>query len=285
MTSRAVVLAMPARDRRMSAADAFAGAIRYEFLMQFRRRALWIGFVLIGTVLLTVVLGALANQVGHNPSGGALPYSQTDILIQWTIGCQFILVPGAGLLLADRTPRDRRMKVSELLWTAPAPTWARLFGKYLGAVFATLLPILVIYLTGIARLVITWRDASILPLAPATFATMVVPPVFFVGAFSIACTTLLWTPLYQFLFVGYWLWTSLNPGEAIPTLNGTLLAPAEGYVVTGFFRFAAYAPVDRGFYPASSVWLGLANIGVLLACGAAALLAAWWIVVRQAQGR
>ena len=278
-------LSEPRNIRRASAASAFVGVFRYEFLMQLRRKALWIGYLILGTVLLTVVIGSFVNQVGHSSSAGAPPYSRADILIQWTIGCQFILIPGAGLLLADRTPRDRRSKVIELFWTAPAPTWARLLGKYLGAVVATMLPILVIYLAGVSRLMLTWHNADILPLAPATFLAMVVPPLFFVGAFSIACTTLLWPPLYQFLFIGYWLWTSLNPGAAIPTLDGTLLSPAEGYVVTGFFHFAAYAPVDKGFYPASSVWLGLANIGVLLACAAVALLGAWWVLVRQAQGR
>jgi ABC-2 type transport system permease protein len=110
-----------------------------------------------------------------------------------------------------------------------------------------------------------------------------VPPIFFVGAFSIACTTLLWAPLYQFLFVGYWLWTNLNPGEAIPTLNATLLSPAENYVITGFFHFSAFIPIDKGFYPTSSVWLGTANIATLLACGAIALFAAWRILLAQAR--
>lgn len=265
--------------------SALTGVIRYEFLMQFRRKVLWIGFVLFGAVLLTVLLGPLVNDVGQSPGPGAPNYTRADVLVQWTIGCQFILLVGAGLLLADRTPRDRRTKTSELLWTAPASVWIRLLGKYLGAVLATLLPIFVIYAAGVARLALAWRDLSILPFSLATFTALVVPPLFFVGAFSIACTTLLWTPLYQFLFVGYWLWTSLNPGEAIPTLSGTLLSPAENFIVTGFFHYAAYIPYDKGFYPASSVWLGIANMAALLACAELALLAAWLVQIRQAGER
>jgi hypothetical protein len=270
------------RFRFPNAASALAGAFRYELLMQLRRRAIWIGFAILGAILLTVVLGSFINLFGQRPDVGVRPYSRTDVLLQWVIGCQFILTPGAGLLLADRTPRDRRTKTIELLWTAPAPFWTRLLGKYLGAVSATLVPIVGIYLLGIGRLALTWGDASFLPLALATFAALVVPPVFFVGAISIACTTLLWAPLYQFLFVGYWLWTNLNPGEAIPTLSGTLLAPAENYVVTGFFHYATFASVDKGFYPASSVWLGTANIVALLVCGAIALFAAWRVLLAQA---
>jgi hypothetical protein len=260
-----------------------AGTFRYEFLMQLRRRAVWIGFAILGALLLTVVLGSLIASVGHSPGLGLPGYTRSDVLLQWTVACQFILTAGAGLLLADRTPRDRRTKTIELLWTVPAPTWTRLLGKYLGAVCATLVPVVAIYTLGIARLAPTWGDASFLPLALATFVAMVVPPIFFVGAFSIACTTLLWAPLYQFLFVGYWLWTNLNPGEAIPTLNATLLSPAENYVITGFFHFSAFIPIDKGFYPTSSVWLGTANIATLLACGTIALFASWRILLAQAR--
>jgi ABC-2 type transport system permease protein len=78
-------------------------------------------------------------------------------------------------------------------------------------------------------------------------------------------------PLYQFLFVGYWLWVDLNPTQAIPTLNGTLVSPNENYVYTGIFHFFAY---NDGMYPSATAAQAIANIAVLLACGALALLAA-----------
>ena len=171
--------------------------------------------------------------------------------------------------------RRRKTRVSELLRTSPASALTRIAGKYVGSVAATLVPIFLIYAIGAGILVARWSDPSLIPLALATFAALNVPAVLFVGAFSIACTTVLWTPLYQFLFVGYWLWTSLNPGEAIPTLSGTLLSPAGNYVVTGFFHFGSYLPIDKGFYPDSSVALGVANIAVLLGCAGLALFAAW----------
>lgn len=282
-------IALPVREAgsapHPSGARALAGVIRYEFLMQVRRPALWIAFALFGAVLLTVVLGSFIGDVGRSSGPGGPGYTRSDLLTEWTVACQFILTVGAGLLLADRTPRDRRTRTSEVLWTTPAPTWARLLGKYLGAASATLLPILAIYALGVARLVLAWQDVGILPMALAAFGALVVPPLLFVGAFSVACTTLLWAPLYQFLFVGYWMWTSLNPGQAIPTLNGTLLSPSENFIVTGFFHYSSYIPIDKGFYPASSVWLGLANMGTLLGCAAVALLAAWRVQLWQASGR
>jgi hypothetical protein len=262
-----------------------AGAFRYEFLMQVRRKALWFGFAVFSAVLLIIVLGPLVSQVGHSPGADGPKYTRSDVLVEWTLGCQFILIVGAGLLLADRTPRDRHTRAIELLWTTPAPIWTRLLGKFSGAVCATLLPIFIIYAAGVGRLALAWQDISMLPLALATFAALVLPPLLFVGAFSVACTTLLWAPLYQFLFVGYWLWTNLNPGEAIPTLSGTLLSPAENYLVTGFFHFAAFIPYDKGFYPASSVGLGLANMAALCACAALALLGAWRVLLWQASAR
>ena len=256
--------------------SALSGATRYEFAMQLRRPSLWVGLGL-SSVLLMATFGSFTT-LSPDRSGGI---SHGETLVLWTITCSFLVTAGAGLLLADRTPRDRKMKTLELLRTSPAATLARILGKYTGAVSATLVPIALIYAIGVGRLIALWGDGGLLPMALATFAAILVPAVLFVGAFSIACPTVLWTPLYQFLFVGYWLWTSLNPGQAIPTLSGTLLSPGLNYVVTGFFHFSAYDPIDKGFYPESSVALGVANIAALLACGALALLAAWRVQTRR----
>lgn len=75
----------------------------------------------------------------------------------------------------------------------------------------------------------------VLPLALETFATIVLPCMFFVGAFSIAIPAILWVPLYQFLFLGYWFWGNLYAPKSIPTISATLLTPAGGYMSQGFF--------------------------------------------------
>ena len=166
--------------------------------------------------------------------------------------------------------------------TLPAPAWTRLLGKYLGCVAATLVPIALLHFAGVTYLAIRWGDPAVVPLSLVAFLSLVVPPVFFVAAFALACTTLLWTPLFQFLFVGYFLWNGLNPADPIPTLNNTLLSPTENYVNTGIFHMTSPYQADAMRYPASSLALGLANIAALLAAGAVALTAAAWLQRWQA---
>jgi hypothetical protein len=249
--------------------SALGGVARYEFLMQLRRRTLWIGFLLLSAVLLVAFFS------------GSVPYLQQlgaphrDLMISWAFLANTFFALGAGLFLADRFPRDRRIRVQELLAAGPAGPGARLLGKYLGAVTATLVPAGVFFLAGAIALMIGLNDFTLAPLALAAFIALVVPAVLFVGAFAIACTTFLWTPLFQFLFVGYMLWTGLNVTD-IPTLSGTLLSPYLNYVVMGILGYRTFETIDARIYPSSSVALGLANVAVLLARAAAALLAAWW---------
>jgi hypothetical protein len=114
----------------------------------------------------------------------------------------------------------------------------------------------------------------VLPLAVAAFALLAVPPVLFVVAYCIACTTVLWQPLFMFLYVGFWFWANLGSDVAIPTVNGTYLSPGENYVVSGIFGFGRYKFVTQA-HPDATALQGLVNIVVLLALGALALLAAW----------
>ncbi len=254
------------------------GVIRYEFLMQLRRKSVWIAFVLMAA-LLAFLLNQFLALVGKPAGSGGPLFSERDIVIFWTQSTATLLPLGAGLLLADRMPRDRRTNVYELLRTTPSAIYARLGGKYVGAILATLIPALLVQLIGLGVLVAHFHDASVIPLSLLTFVVLVVPPVLFVGAYSIACTTLLWTPLYMFLFIGYWLWTNLNPSQQIPTLGGTYLSPGENYVYSSFFNFLGYRD---GFYHPAAVWQGILNIAVLLALALIALVAAWRIQVAQA---
>jgi len=230
------------------------GALKYEFRMQLYRRAVWISFI---------ALGLFFTQF-HQPWFRPITTPASASIIYWTGIVQSFLAVAAGLLLADRLPRDRRMKVDELLNTLPSTVSARILGKYLGSTIATLVPMLVIYITGTAYILVRWHTLQELPLALASFAAIVIPGVMFIGAFSIACTAILWVPLYQFLFVGYWFWGNLLPNIGIPTLSTTILTPVGGYMCTGFFNPQGQEGVCSQGIQGATVLLGAESILLLL---------------------
>jgi ABC-2 type transport system permease protein len=262
----------------MSSLGGLGGVVRYEFTMQIRRVAFWIVFALVGA--LALVQFTNPNNYTHDAN---LAVSRYSVVVVEAAGVAGFFALGVGLLLADRFRRDRTTRTDEVLRTMPAATLVRLLGKYLGNVLAALVPIALIYVVGFASLVARWRDFTIVPLALAGFAAFVVPAVLFVAAFSIACTTALWPPLFQFLFIGYWLWDSLDPKGPIPTLDGTVLSPSGRLVMTGIFGFTPFRTSDASYYPHASAALGVANIAALLGAGSVALFAAWWWLTWQAR--
>ncbi|HEX8036174.1 MAG TPA: hypothetical protein VF510_20120 [Ktedonobacterales bacterium] len=252
---------------------ALGGAMRYEFLMQARRVSAWVACALLAALNIAIVNANVAPRDVNLPAN----VTRYNLVLNLTGSFAYLLTLGAGLLLAGRYRRDFTLKVDEMLQTTPASGATRLLGKYLGGVLATLMPLGVSYFAGVAVLVARWHDVGILPLTLASFALRVVPPVLFVAAFSIACTTVLWPPLFQFIFVGFMLWITLDPAGPIPTLDGTVLSPLERLVDTGIFHFAPFRTGDLSYYPRATVWLGIANIAALLGVGLLALAAAWRI--------
>lgn len=252
--------------------SALAGATRYEFGMQVRRKALWVVFA---AFALPTVFGAAWTPYTGIPEG----FSVTYIVISWSLVVQFLLPIAFGCLLADRLPRDRHTRTEELLGTLPAPLGSRLLGKYLGATLATLVPVVLIWAPGVAYVAVESGDPWVLALGLLAFATVNLPGLLFVGAFSVACPVVLWVPLYQFLYVGYWFWGNLIPtnptgGNLIPSLSHTILTPLGEYMASGFF--------DAGETPArATVWEGVASMGLLLGLGALALLTAYALLRRR----
>jgi hypothetical protein len=213
-------------DITMHQRAAFLGALTYEFRMQIRRRAVWITFI---------ALGLFFTQF-HQPWFRPTATPASAAIVYWTGIVQSFLAVAVGLLLADRLPRDQRTKVDELLNTLPYTLHTRVVGKYLGSMLATLVPLFAVYTIGVGYILLRWQTLQALPIALASFAAIVIPGVMFIGAFSIACTAILWVPLYQILFVGYWFWGNLLPNIGIPTLSTTILTPVGGYMCTGFFN-------------------------------------------------
>ncbi|MGZ3582963.1 MAG: ABC transporter permease [Ktedonobacterales bacterium] len=263
----------------MSQLAALLGAMRYEFLMQIRRIALWVGMLFLYPFCFNH-FNDLFLDSNFFPSAR---YS----LGQWAQFIALFFPLAAGLLLADRFTRDRKTRVDELLTTTHSTISARLAGKYLGSALATLVPPFVAYAIGAALIITHWRAFGDVPLALGLFLVGLVPAVLFVGAFSIACTTALWPVLYQFLFVGYWFWGNfLNPKLGIPTLNGTLLTPSGKHAITGLFFSASgwhYGQFGRYSLPVSTFQQGIESLLLLLGCALVALVAAWgWLRWQQA---
>ncbi|WP_151759265.1 hypothetical protein [Dictyobacter vulcani] len=96
-------------------------------------------------------------------------------------------------------------------------------------------------------------------MALATFATVVIPGLIFVGAFSVSVPAFIWGPLYQIGFVGYWFWGNLYQPKGIPTISTTILTPAGGYMSLGFFGTSIF-PVAK-----SNAFQGIESMLLLIA--------------------
>lgn len=249
---------------------AFFGALSYEFRMQIRRWPVWAAFA---------ILVSLLFLAGGSPSFKE-PTTSLSQYIAFTAFQFNIFVPiVAGIFLADRLPRDRRTHVDEVLNTMPGGPGARFFGKFVGCTLATLVPLFCLYAIHMGRLIFLMQQAGVLPpnglptvllTVLAAFAGMVLPGILFVSAFSLACTTVIWVPLYQFLFICYWFWGNLLPANrGIPTLSGTMLTPIGTYPALGFFNKAA-GPVKQ-----ATALQATESILLLLGLAILALLVAW----------
>lgn len=237
------------------------GAVRYEFLMQARRWAVWIAmplFVAWGLFAFDTFVSLAGDPVlraaGWAASGSLVAQSFAPVAF--------------GILVSDRLARDRRIKVEELLETLPARSGARMLGKYLGSVTATLIPLIAAYVAGSVYVAGDTGEPMAALLGLLCFATVNLPGLLFVAAFSVSCPAVLWVPLYQVLFVAYWFWGNLlSPDSALPTISGTILTPVGSYPASGFFGLegtnAGDATVREGV---ASIALLLILSGLTLAC-------------------
>jgi len=241
----------------MSSLSVASAALRYEFLMQIGRRSIWLVMIIVsmlGVGLWLQVLSALpgtpqAAALGH---GDAVMY-----LAQFTA---WFLPLGVGLALADRLARDKTLQLNEILDTLPGSLGARLVGKYLGSILATLVPVLLIYLLGVGYVLSRFHDQESLPLALAAFAAIPLPGILFAAGVSIALPVLLKVPAYQILFTGYWFWANLmSPRFSIPSPVATMLNATGPWAQEAFFHFQwVYLRLNP------TIWQGVASIALLV---------------------
>jgi ABC-2 type transport system permease protein len=252
------------------------GTLNYEFRMQIRRPALWITMSLLAVLFIS--LYARVSAISSLIVTALHQYPVLTILASWTLNVNRFLPIGIGVLQADRLPRDRRTRVNELLTAQPAPLGLRLLGKYLGSMLATLTPMLLCYLLGVGFIVSQMGNLAAIPLGLETFVVIALPGIMFVSAFSLACPAIMWVPLYQFCFVGYWFWGNLLSGRAgIPTLSETILTPLGGYMARGFYG------LENGDFSATPLQ-GTESMLLLIAL-ALGVLCALWLFLRWQERR
>jgi len=240
------------------------GTLRYEFLMQIRRPALWLAFLACALLLARGVINQLDN-----------PYALQMHLTIWqtaamlTLFTNLLLPLGVGILLADRLARDRRTRVEEILNTLPGTLRSRLLGKYLGTMLASLVPAFLVFLFIMSIAAVYTHNLQLLLCGVACYTVMVLPGMCFVAAFSLACPIVIWVPLYQFLFFGYWFWGNLlGPDYGLPTLSGTILTPVGSFIGANLFDVSINSGVQSG-----SVLGGTAGIVLLVGIAGLVLVA------------
>ncbi|MDQ6858586.1 MAG: ABC transporter permease [Chloroflexota bacterium] len=241
--------------------------------MQLRRRSVWAS---IGLAL--VLLFALFSGIGSPEH--LLP--DADMALRLVSNASFFLPVAFGILMADRWGRERSLGTEQLLESLPAGLGARLWGKYFGATFATMIPLFLAFALSLLYLGARIGDPTLVRFLPLIFLVVVAPGLFFVAAFSIACTEWLPVPLYAVLFTGYWFWGNLVPPERMPTLNCSLLTPIGEYPAAAFFQHT-----DVGCFGGQPIPIGegLASVALLLATGALALVTLQIYVSRRAAAR
>src|SRR5689334_6417129 len=215
-----------------------AGALRYEFRMQLRRPAVWVVLGLISVIIFALWWGFASDYLwgfrSHEGQGAWVPPSQHDPVLFWAQLLAMFLPVGVGLVLADRLARDHSTRVDEVFAALPAPLGARLLGKYLGSVLATLVPVALIYSAMLVYIMTQTPGTEAITLGTAAFLAVLLPAILFVAGFSLAAPAVLKVPVYQFLFVGYWFWANLmSPKIGLPSPVATMLNAAGPWAQEG----------------------------------------------------
>ena len=242
----------------MNSLQTMSGVLRYEFRMQVRRPVLWLVFL--GFALLD--LRAIMSDLYDDPMFRTIYMHMSTFQLAATVTSLTNWLPplGVGILLADRLVRDRRTRVDELLTTLPGTLRMRLLGKYLGVTCASLVPAFLLFLVMVGVTVWATGNVLLIPACLLCYMAIVLPGMLFVAAFSLACPVVIWSPLYQFLFFGYWFWGNmLSPHVGVPTLNGTILTPIGSVIANSFFSTGRF-----GATPPSPITTGVASLVALL---------------------
>jgi hypothetical protein len=270
----------------------FVAALRYEFRMQVRKRAVWLVPGL--TILVLLLIGSSLLRDLFDPVEGRTVAKAAIVGLGIQLNALLPIV--YGCLLADRLVRDDRLRVSPILDSTPASQRARLLGKYVGTAAATALPILVVYTALAVAYAVHRSSPAALVWEALTVALVMAPALLFVAAFALTVPLTMPPPLFRVLFVGYWIWGNLVPPDMMPTPAQSVFAPVGGYAINELLGFHGYNGDEatlsgpepgatlnflRPEASATTAWL---SIAILLALAAAALAWGQALRTRRAEG-
>ncbi len=235
---------------------AMSGVLHYEYLMQIRRWVLWISsFVLVGLIYFFV-----AKDVMQQP--------QNQVNSPWLVAINLvaplnIFAPvAAGILVADRFPRDFRLGINELLKVSLPSARALVVGKYLGSLLAVLTPPIVFMLAMLVFLALRLQMGALVWIAPLVALGTVLPAWLFFVAWSLIFPLALPLRLYQVLFAGFWLWATAVPPQRLPTINQTIVGLQGDYADHAFFNDTG--DLYARFHPPATPGWALVNLGIVL---------------------
>jgi hypothetical protein len=245
------------------------GVLRYEYLMQMRRWGLWISSLVLSGLIYFFILQKLPT----------LPWL---LAIDLAAPLNILMPLAAGILVADRFPRDFRLGVSEVLNASLPSSRPLVLGKYLGSLLAVLTPSILLMLVLLVYLVLRLHMGTLVWMTPLVALGTVVPAWLFFVAWSLVFPLALPLRLYQVLFAGFWLWAVAVPPTRLPTINETILEVQGDYVDHAFFNDTG--DMYARFHPPATPGWALVNLGLVVGLALAALLLAP-LVLRWREGR
>ena len=251
-----------ALSRAAAEMPALLGSAACEYRMLIRAWWLWAAIA---------VAGIAGTRLAGIPLSTQLIWPARAEVGVYAVNFNLVVPLIAGLAVAGRAGRDRRLGLAELLELTGSRRGARLWGRFLGTAAAVSTQALASWL--VVLLVIAVQRRSGLPLAwgLAAFAAVLAPGLIFVTAVSLAGAAMLTPAVYRVLLAGYWFWGNLMPPRLMPTLAATPLLPLGSYAADGLFARGlpgGLAGLSYLLRDARSAAQAGASIGLLLAVGA-----------------
>jgi hypothetical protein len=121
------------------------GVFRYEYLMQIRRYSLWVSMIVLAGVIYWSIFSELVLSKPNEINTDLLSDAYA-LAIFLTLPLSVLAPVVAGILTADRYPRDRQLHVGELLRVSLPSSLPLVLGRCAGSLLAVLTPPLLLLL-------------------------------------------------------------------------------------------------------------------------------------------